>query len=93
MAKEKEPKKGDLQVWSRSNKEPRNKRVGSVKEAIEWIQRWSKKELHDNSIEYNAFGLEVFEEVSMSSDELGWCEYYDKHGRDVMEIIDEDYEN
>lgn len=79
-------KNGDYRVWLNRNKQNEFIVVGSRVEAKRVIRKAIEEDLKDDSIYFNAFGLERFEAGK-------WSEWYDNDGDDIMDIIeDEDAE-
>ena len=72
-----------LRVYRHTNKQSIEENVENIQEAIDFINEWSAKDLKDNSIEWNAFGLEEF-----NPDSNEFEEYYNENGEDILEIID-----
>lgn len=62
------------------NKNPVYHDVKSINDAIIIINAIAQEELLNEDIEFNAFGLEVYEDDD-------WSEYYDEEGRDISEIM------
>ena len=59
--------------------------VKNVKEAILVIDALTRRDLKDERITDNAMGLQVFENGE-------WCDYYNKDGEDINEIMDREEE-
>lgn len=55
--------------------------VATVGEAKDLIQKLSNSQVNDNSITYNAFGLEQFENRE-------WSEWMDEQGNDILELME-----
>jgi hypothetical protein len=72
-----------MRVWRIAN-EPSNSSyypVSSEEEAIKKINELAQKDLKNEGVFWNAFGLEIYEE--------GWWlgeEYYNKEGEDIRQI-------
>lgn len=79
------PKENDLRVWWNRNGINTYHVVNSVESAKRLISICSTSDLANPNVEWNAGGLEVFENGE-------WVEYYDEDGRDIMEIMDEEAE-
>ena len=84
-----DPKNGDLLVWRWS--EPGHQTVyypvKDIDEAKRTINRLAKKDLKDDSVTANAFGLVVYK-----ADDDDWEDWEDEECRDINELIDEDDE-
>ena len=77
---------GDLRVWHIYQMTGKEKRsvcipVQSVAEAREIIDKRADAQVHDERIEWNAFGFEVYE-ADDGTGSPGWCEWYDEDGND-----------
>lgn len=75
---------GSLRMWHNRNGVNEFHAVGSPEEAMKLIDSLSASDLKDDSVSFNAFGLEVYDE---STGRLGWSEWY-KDGEDIIEIMD-----
>jgi len=87
------PKEGQLRVWHipQLPMEPFHFHVNTVEEAKLLLDALGQYDLfqwqHDIKPDYsNANGLEMYD----SDPELGWGEWYDEHGRDIGELMDDD---
>lgn len=72
-----------LRVYRHTNKCSIEEKVESTQDAMDFINEWSEKDLKDNSIEWNAFGLEEF-----NQDTQEYEEYYNEDGEDILELMD-----
>lgn len=72
-----------LRVWCIINPPayPHRHDVGSVVEAAEWIETEANKQLQNDEIWGNAFGLEVLE------DDGEWCEWYSEDGDCIDDLL------
>jgi hypothetical protein len=82
-----------LRVWYFENGEINRIPVESIDRAKFIIKTKINLDLNNDNITDNAFGLEEFLEGT-EYDELNntWSEWNDEHGRDIMEIIEEESE-
>ena len=74
--------KKSLQAWWCRDGITTYKTVKSEREAIVWLNEQTHLDLEDESITWNASGLEEF----IDGD---WSEYYNEDGLDIKEIIEE----
>jgi hypothetical protein len=75
-------KKQKLRLWWNTNGHNKYYKVNSVEEAEILFSDLSWKQLSDESIIFNAGGLEIFEDNE-------WCEYYNEDGLDLSDIMNE----
>lgn len=90
-----EYKAGSLRVWYRSNLTDGMtlKDVGSIMRAKEVIRAYTKQDLANDEVSFNAMGLEIYEDVGNG---LEWCEWYNDNAEDIGEVIeleDDKYKN
>lgn len=72
---------GQLQVWHSQWGSMQTIFVSSTDEAIKEINKRIASDLLDDSIVFNAFWLEVYEDWE-------WVEWYNDDGEDIIEVID-----
>ena len=70
----------NLRVWWSNNFGQRHFKVDSVEQAKKLINELGNIELKDNSISWNASGLEELENGE-------WVEYYNEDGLDIKDIM------
>lgn len=85
---------GELEVWWASQKHGQERRmdrypVANVDEAATKIKELTAQDLADDTIDWNAGGLEVFGEFGNNGEKPGWEEFYDELGRNIDEIIED----
>lgn len=56
-------------------------------QALILINKYAEDDLKDESIEFNAFGLEQYSEEDI--DGTHWTEWYNNDGQDICEVLDE----
>ena len=56
--------------------------VKNPEEAFDFINRWAERDLKNESVEFNAFGLEEFIEGQ-------WQEWYNEEGQDIIDVMKE----
>lgn len=71
-----------LQAWWVRDGKMTYKKVNTIEEAIKWINEQTELDLNDDSITWNASGLEELEDGE-------WMEYYNEEGLDIKEIMEE----
>ena len=76
---------GKLRVWANVNGYAKYYPVETVEEAKVLITAMANSQLEDDSVDFNAFGLEVLEELD--EDTLEWCEYFNDLGEDITLIL------
>jgi len=81
-----DPKSGGLLVWHFFEMDGIHNfhlyEVASPEEARVAINQLAQEQVNDESVGYNAFGLEVFEENE-------WVEWYDDNGNDTDDFMKE----
>ena len=77
----------ELRVWHATNLGHETYPVNTPDEAKTLINILTQKDLNNSDIEYNAFGLEEYDESAQDKDS-NWFEYYNEDGKDIMEIMD-----
>ena len=83
-------KNGTLRVYHIQNGNMAHQlEVETPMQAIAHIELWADEDLKNPNIEFNAFGLEVFNEEDLDNDNAGWSEWYNSNGEDIAEIMDE----
>ena len=83
-------KNGTLRVYHIQNGNVAHQlEVETPMQAIAHIELWADEDLKNPNIEFNAFGLEVFNEEDLDNDNAGWSEWYNSDGEDIAEIMDE----
>ncbi len=82
--------KNQLRIWLNRNGDNTYIEIKNVITAEEIIREAIKKDLKDDSIITNAFGLEIFED---NGNGFEWCEWYceegEYEGADIIQIIEE----
>lgn len=67
--------------------------VTSPIQAIALIEQWADEDLKNPNVEFNTFGLEVYDDTDLPEEdkgtEAGWSEWYNSDGEDIQEIMDE----
>lgn len=62
-------------------------------QAMSLIDQWTSEDLNNPHIEFNAFGLEEYDDSDLpeadKGGEEGWSEWYNSDGQDIMEIMAE----
>lgn len=82
-------KNGTLRVYHIQNGNMAHQlEVETPMQAIAHIELWADEDLKNPNIEFNAFGLEVFNEEDLDNDNAGWSEWYNSNGEDIAEIMD-----
>ena len=82
-------KNGTLRVYHIQNGNVAHQlEVETPMQAIAHIELWADEDLKNPNIEFNAFGLEVFNEEDLDNDNAGWSEWYNSDGEDIAEIMD-----
>lgn len=82
-------KNGTLRVYHiRNGNMAHHLEVETPMQAIAHIELWADEDLKNPNIEFNAFGLEVFNEEDLDNDNAGWSEWYNSDGEDIAEIMD-----
>jgi len=79
----------NLKAWWVRDGKFSHKVVKNIEEAIKWLDEQTNLDLDDDSITWNAGGLEEFDEEMKNNGCDGWCEYYNEDGLDIMEIMTE----
>lgn len=69
-----------LRVWRQPGDE--RQPVESVDDAVILIEAWTLSDLMNKFVEWNAFGLEQYEDGE-------WLEWYNDEGQDIDEVIEE----
>lgn len=89
-------KNGTLRVWHIRNGSValgHQIEVESPIQAIALIEQWADEDLKNPNVEFNAFGLEVYDDTDLPEEdkgtEAGWSEWYNSDGEDIMVILDE----
>ena len=83
-------KNGTLRVYHIQNGNVAHQlEVETPMQAIAYIELWAGEDLKNPHIEFNAFGLEVFNEEDLDNGNAGWSEWYNSDGEDIAEIMDE----
>ena len=87
-------KNGTLRVWHiRNGNMAHQIEVESPIQAIALIEQWADEDLKNPNVEFNAFGLEVYDDTDLPEEdkgtEAGWSEWYNSDGEDIQEIMDE----
>lgn len=83
-------KNGTLRVYHIQNGNMAHQlEVETPMQAIAHIELWADEDLKNPYVEFNAFGLEVFNEEDLDNDNAGWSEWYNSNGEDIAEIMDE----
>ena len=83
-------KNGTLRVYHIQNGNMAHQlEVETPMQAIAHIELWADEDLKNPNIEFNAFGLEVFNEEDLDNGNAGWSEWYNSDGEDIQEIMDE----
>jgi len=70
-----------LRVWWNRNGKQTTYKVSTVEEAKIKLDNLAQADLLDKRVDWNAGGLEVLEDGE-------WCEWYDKDGRDISELME-----
>jgi len=78
-------KNGDLRVWWNRNGKQTTYKVNDVEDAKAIITELTNDDLNNDTVIWNAGGLEVYEDGE-------WSEWYSEEGLDIMEIIDNENE-
>lgn len=83
------PENGDLQVWwtsRRLGEEPEHKQyaVTTPAQAAVLIYALGQLEVNDENVDYNAGGLQEWDE-----EDREWYEWYDANGRDIREHFED----
>ena len=81
------PAVGDLLVWHSFERSGEGQShhlygVANPEEAIKVINKLANEQVNDESIGWNALGLQVFEDGE-------WCEWYSDMGQDIDEYQEE----
>lgn len=71
-----------LKVYRLTNKQSIEEKVETIKKAIDFINDWAEKDLQDESIEWNAFGLEEFNVETKEFDE-----WYNEDGESIEDVM------
>ena len=83
-------KNGTLRVYHIQNGNMAHQlEVETPMQAIAHIELWADEDLKNPHVEFNAFGLEVFNEEDLDNGNAGWSEWYNSDGEDIQEIMDE----
>ena len=83
-------KNGTLRVYHIQNGNMAHQlEVETPIQAISHIELWADEDLKNPYVEFNAFGLEVFNEEDLDNGNAGWSEWYNSDGEDIQEIMDE----
>ena len=83
-------KNGTLRVYHIQNGNMAHQlEVETPIQAIAHIELWADEDLKNPYVEFNAFGLEVFNEEDLDNGNSGWSEWYNSDGQDIEEIMDE----
>lgn len=87
-------KNGTLRVYHIQNGNVAHQlEVETPMQAIAHIELWADEDLKNPNIEFNAFGLEVYDDTDLPDEdkgtEAGWSEWYNSDGEDIAEIMDE----
>ena len=83
-------KNGTLRVYHIQNGNMAHQlEVETPIQAIAHIELWADEDLKNPYVEFNAFGLEVFNEEDLDNGNAGWSEWYNSDGQDIEEIMDE----
>ena len=61
--------------------------VETPMQAIAHIELWADEDLKNPFVEFNAFGLEVFNEEDIDNGNEGWSEWYNSEGQNIAELI------
>lgn len=77
------PANGALQVWCNNNLGRFRWPVASVAEAKAKVNDEADEQLQSPLVEWNAFGLEVYEDGE-------WVEWYDEDGSNIDDLLDEE---
>ena len=86
-------KNGTLRVYHIQNgNEAHHLEVETPMQAIALIELWANEDLKNPNIEFNVFGLEVYDDTDLPDEdkgtEAGWSEWYNSDGEDIAEIMD-----
>lgn len=80
---------GDMKVWHIWEAGGRRYEVPipvqSVAEAQAVIDKRADAQVNDDGIDWNVFGLEVYE-ADDGTGNPGWCEWYNEDGNDIHEM-------
>lgn len=74
---------GMMRVWWNTEQTVRYYYVTTIEDAMKVLSVLTTREMDDDSIEFNASGLEQY-------DGQEWTEYYDDDGRDIQEMMAEE---
>lgn len=83
-----------LEAWHITGKRgggvPIRQRVASISEAAAWLDAKARLEVDDDSVEWNAQGLEVLTGEDQNNPD-NWEEWYDDEGRGIDDYRDPDF--
>lgn len=78
------PRDGDLRAWWNTNGHNKFIKVGNISEAKKLIRKMTNEQVDDESIGFNACGLEQYQDWGEG---WQWGEYYNEYGEDIEGIM------
>ena len=85
-------KNGTLRVYHIKNGDITHQlEVETPMQAIAYIELWAEEDLKNPFVEFNAFGLEVYDDTDLPNEdkgtEAGWSEWYNSEGQGIQELM------